>query len=184
MPHVSAGMKNIVYFDLETQKSADEVGGWDKIRDMRMSIGVTYSTARGGYKIYGENRVNDLIRELQRADLVVGFNNLRFDYEVLHGYTIFDLSQVPTLDMLVELQKTLQHRLSLDSIAVATFGLEKTSEGLQAIEWFRQGKMLEIAEYCCFDVKLTKLVHEYGVSRRQLFYKNRFGAKLNVAVNW
>lgn len=177
-------MKNIVYFDLETQKSADEVGGWDKIRDMRMSLGVTYSTARGGYEIYGENRVNDLIRELQRADLVVGFNNLRFDYEVLHGYTIFDLSQVPTLDMLVELQKTLQHRLSLDSIAVATFGLEKTSEGLQAIEWFRQGKMLEIAEYCCFDVKLTKLVHEYGVSRRQLFYKNRFGAKLSVAVNW
>jgi DEAD/DEAH box helicase domain-containing protein len=177
-------MKNIVYFDLETQKSADEVGGWDKIRDMRMSIGVTYSTARGGYEIYGENRVDQLIRELQRADLVVGFNNLRFDYEVLHGYTIFDLSQIPTLDMLVELQKTLQHRLSLDSIAAATLGLEKTSEGLQAIEWFRQGKMLEIAEYCCFDVKLTKLVHEYGASRKQLFYKNRFGAKLNVAVNW
>ena len=47
-------MKNIVYFDLETQKSADEVGGWDKIRDMRMSVGVTYSTGRGGYRIYGE----------------------------------------------------------------------------------------------------------------------------------
>lgn len=177
-------MKNIVYFDLETQKSAEEVGGWDKIRDMRMSLGVTYSTQRGSYLIYGENKVNDLIRELQRADLVVGFNNLRFDYEVLHGYTIFDLSQIPTLDMLVELQKTLQHRLSLDSIAAATLGLEKTSEGLQAITWFREGKMLEIAEYCCFDVKLTKLVHEYGATRKQLFYKNRFGAKLSVGVNW
>ena len=63
-------MKNIVYFDLETQKSAEEVGGWDKIRDMRMSIGVTYSTERGGYKIYNEADVNELIRELQRADLV------------------------------------------------------------------------------------------------------------------
>lgn len=177
-------MKNVVYFDLETQKSADEVGGWDKIRDMRMSIGVTYSTARGGYRIYAEKEVEELIRELQRADLVVGFNNLRFDYEVLHGYTIFDLTQVPTLDMLVELQKVLQHRLSLDSIAAATLGLEKTSEGLQAIEWFRQGRMLEIAEYCCFDVKLTKLVHEYGATRKQLFYKNRFGAKLSVGVSW
>ena len=39
---------NIVYFDLETQKSADEVGGWNNIRDMRMSVGVTFSTARGG----------------------------------------------------------------------------------------------------------------------------------------
>lgn len=177
-------MKNVVYFDLETQKSADEVGGWDKIRDMRMSIGVTYSTARGGYRIYAEKEVEELIRELQRADLVVGFNNLRFDYEVLHGYTIFDLTQVPTLDMLVELQKVLQHRLSLDSIAAATLGLEKTSEGLQAIEWFRQGRMLEIAEYCCFDVKLTKLVHEYGATRKQLYYKNRFGAKLSVGVSW
>ena len=47
-------MKNIVYFDLETQKSAEEVGGWDKISRMGMSIGVTYSSANGGYKIYGE----------------------------------------------------------------------------------------------------------------------------------
>ena len=177
-------MKNIVYFDLETQKSADEVGGWGNISKMGMSIGVTYSTARGGYTIYGEQQVNDLLAELQRADLVVGFNNLRFDYEVLHGYTPFDLTQLPTLDMLVELQATLGHRLSLDSIATATFGVEKTAEGLQAIEWFKQGKLAEIAEYCCYDVKITKLVHEYGVSQRQLHYNNRFGKKLTVPVKW
>jgi len=177
-------VRNIVYFDLETQKSADEVGGWDRIRDMRMSIGVTYSTARGGYKIYPESAVDDLLRELQRADLVVGFNHLRFDYEVLHGYTPYDLSQLPTLDMMVDLKERLGHRLGLDSIAEATFGLNKTSEGLQAIEWYRSGKLLEIAEYCCFDVKLTKLVHEFGVQQRQLFYKNRFGALLSVGVDW
>ena len=56
-------MKNIVYFDLETQKSAEEVGGWDKIGQMGMSVGVTYSTSRGGYAIYGEKQVDDLIRE-------------------------------------------------------------------------------------------------------------------------
>src|SRR5579859_4857747 len=126
--------RNIVYFDLETQKSAEDVGGWDKISAMGMSVGVTYSTAAGSYKIYGEKQVDELIRELQRADLVVGFNNLRFDYEVLHGYTALDLRQLPTLDMLVELHEKLQHRLSLDSIAVATFGVEKTAEGMQAIE--------------------------------------------------
>jgi DEAD/DEAH box helicase domain-containing protein len=177
-------MKNIVYFDLETQKSADEVGGWNNIRDMRMSVGVTYSTARGDYRIYGEKEVDDLIKELMRADLVVGFNNLRFDYEVLHGYTIMDLKQVPTLDMLVELQKTLQHRLSLDSIATASLGVEKTAEGLQAIKWFKEGRLLEIAEYCCYDVKITKLVHEYGVTNKQLFYNNKFGNKLSVSVGW
>jgi len=176
--------KNIVYFDLETQKSAEDVGGWDKISAMRMSVGVTYNTATSGYRIYGEKQVDDLIRELQRADLVVGFNNLRFDYEVLHGYTPLDLRQLPTLDMLIELQNKLQHRLSLDSIATATFGVEKTAEGMQAIEWFRQGKLMDIAEYCCYDVKITKLVHEFGVNYRQLHYHNRFGKKQTVPVSW
>ena len=47
-----------------------------------------------------------------------------------------------------------------------------------------EGKMLEIAEYCCYDVKITKLVHEYGVAQRQLHYNNRFGKKLTVPVKW
>jgi len=177
-------LKNILYFDLETQKSAEEVGGWGNISKMGMSVGVTYSTARGGYKIYGEPQVNDLINDLQRADLVVGFNNLRFDYEVLHGYTALDLTQLPTLDMLVVLSDTLGHRLSLDSIATATFGVEKTAEGLQAIRWFKEGRLAEIAEYCCYDVKITKLVHEYGAQHQQLHYANKFGKKMTVPVKW
>jgi hypothetical protein len=177
-------MKNILYFDLETQKSADEVGGWDNIGRMGLSIGVTYSTATGAYQIYGEKQVDQLIKDLQRADLVVGFNNLRFDYEVLHGYTALDLRQLPTLDLLVDLQAKLQHRLSLDSIATATFGVEKTAEGLQAIQWFKEGRLLEIAEYCCYDVKITRMVHEYGVANHQVHYHNRFGKKLSVEVGW
>jgi DEAD/DEAH box helicase domain-containing protein len=181
---ISDAMKNVVYFDLETQRSADEVGGWTNISRMGMSVAVTYNTTRSEYKIYGEQQVDDLIRELQRADLIVGFNQLRFDYEVLHGYTALDLRQLPSLDILVDLQEKLEHRLSLDSIASATFGVEKTAEGLQAIQWFKQGKMMEIAEYCCYDVKLTWLVHQYGAQNRQLFYHNRFGKKLAVGVTW
>jgi DEAD/DEAH box helicase domain-containing protein len=115
---------------------------------------------------------------------VVGFNHVRFDYEVLHGYTTLDLRQLPALDMMLDLQDKLQHRLSLDSIATATFGVEKTAEGMQAIQWFKEGKLLEIAEYCCYDVKLTRLVHEYGARHRQVFYRNRFGKKLSVPVSW
>jgi DEAD/DEAH box helicase domain-containing protein len=175
---------NIVYFDLETQKSAEEVGGWERICDMRMSVGVTFSTARDSYEIYEEARVNALMDELRRADLVVGFNILRFDYEVLTGYNpFFDPKQLRTLDMLVELMKTLPHRLSLDSIAHATLGVEKTSDGLQALRWYRQGRLVEIAEYCCYDVKLTRLVHEYGREHRRLHYTTKFGKK-SVAVAW
>jgi len=170
--------KNIVYFDLETQLSADEVGGWGNIYKMKMSVGVTYSTTRGDYRIYGESQIHELITELQRADLVVGFNNLRFDYEVLHGYTALDMTQVPTLDMLIVLSEQLGHRLSLDSIATATFDVEKTAEGLEAIRWFKEGRLMDIASYCCYDVKITKR------QQKQLHYFNRFNKKLTVPVSW
>jgi DEAD/DEAH box helicase domain-containing protein len=180
----SGQMKNIIYFDLETQKSAEDVGGWNQVSRMGMSIGVTYSSLRGEYTIYDEKQVHNLIRELQRADLVIGFNHVGFDFEVLHGYTALDLRQLPTLDLLIALKSQLQHRLSLDDIVTATFGVEKTAAGLQAIQWFRQGKLMEIAEYCCYDVKLTRLVHEYGRQHRQVHYRDRFGKKQSVTVSW
>jgi len=41
---------NLVYFDLETQKSAAEVGGWHNKRAMKVALGVTYSTLRARMK--------------------------------------------------------------------------------------------------------------------------------------
>ena len=163
--------RDIVYFDLETQRTANDVGGWDKKRDMGMSLGVTYSTALGQYRIFNEKRVNDLVDQLLKADLVIGFNVINFDYEVLMNYTILDLPhQCRTLDLMVDIEKKLGHRLGLDAVASTSLGVGKTGDGLDAVRWWREGKMLEIAEYCCFDVKCTKLVHEYGVTNKKLLY--------------
>lgn len=178
-------MRNIVYFDLETQRTANDAGGWDRKRDMGMSVGVTYSTALGKYRIYSETRVDELVEQLTRADLVVGFNVINFDYEVLMGYTILDLPHmIPTLDMLADLESRLGHRLSLEAVASASLGTGKTADGLDAIRWWREGKVLEIAEYCCFDVKVTRMVHEYGCRERKLKYGDRFGQIRQVAVDW
>lgn len=176
---------NIVYFDLETQRTANDAGGWSKKQDMGMSVGVTYSTGTGEYQVYPEKRVNELIDQLMRADLVVGFNVVNFDYEVLLGYTILDLKEhVRTLDLMVDIEAKLGHRLALDSIAQATLGIGKTSDGLEAIRWWREGKLYEIAEYCCFDVKVTRLVHEYGARHKQLLFTDRFQQKRSVEVEW
>jgi DEAD/DEAH box helicase domain-containing protein len=176
---------NIIYFDLETQRTANDVGGWDKKRNMGMSVGVTYSTALLEYRIYPEKRVNDLIQQLLRADLVVGFNLVNFDYEVLMGYTILDLPhQLTTLDLLVEIENASGNRLKLDNIAQATLGVGKTAEGIDAIKWWRQRRLMEIAEYCCFDVKVTKLVHEHGVAHGEIFYTDKFGRKQRMEIRW
>ncbi|MEI6870768.1 MAG: ribonuclease H-like domain-containing protein [Verrucomicrobiota bacterium] len=177
--------RDVVYFDLETQRSANDAGGWDKKREMGMSIGVTYSTALGEYRIYQEKEVQALVEQLMKADLVVGFNVINFDYEVLAAYTVLDLAHTArTLDLLVDIEKTLGHRLGLDAIATATLGIGKTADGLDAIKWWREGRMMEIAEYCCFDVKCTKLVHEYGAAHKELNYVDRFQNRRSVSVNW
>jgi DEAD/DEAH box helicase domain-containing protein len=177
--------RDVVYFDLETQRTANDAGGWDKKHEMRVSIAVTYSTALGEYRIFEEKDVDALVDQLVRADLVVGFNVINFDYEVLSRYTVLDLAHTArTLDMLLEIEKVLGHRLSLDSVATATLGVGKTGDGLDAIKWWREGRLLEIAEYCCFDVKCTKLVHEHGATHRQLQYVDTFRNKKTVAVQW
>ena len=182
---VRACQMDTLYFDLETQRTANDVGGWDKKYQMGMSVGVIYSTAADTYEIYSESRAGDLVARLRRADLVVGYNILRFDYEVLMGYTILDLPHyLPTLDLLPHVERAAGHRLKLEELAQGTLGVGKVAEGLDAIRWWREGKVMEIAEYCCFDVKVTKLVHEHGVAYRELFYTDKFSRKQRVEIKW
>ncbi|MFZ4483253.1 MAG: ribonuclease H-like domain-containing protein [Chthoniobacterales bacterium] len=177
--------RDIVYFDLETQRTANDAGGWDKKAAMGMSVGATYSTGAGRYTVYGEDRVHDLVEQLQRADLVVGFNLINFDYEVLMGYTAFDLAHiVPTLDLMVSLEQKIGHRIGLEAVAQSTLGCGKTADGLDAIKWWREGRKLEVARYCCFDVKVTRLVHEHGMRHGEVFYHDRLGRKQRVEVEW
>lgn len=177
--------KDIVYFDLETQKTAGDVGGWGRKDAMGMSIGVTYSTKLGAYTIYPENRVHDLIEQLRRADLVVGFNTVDFDYAVLMGYTILNLrSELRSLDLLSDLEQRIGRKIKLDSFAQSTLGIGKIADGLDAIRWWREGKILEIAEYCCFDVKVTKLLHEHGARHKSVSYDDRNSNRQTVPVEW
>jgi hypothetical protein len=184
--------KNIVYFDLETQRSFGDVGGSAHKHKMGVSVAVTYSTARGGYRIYGESEMGALADELIRADLVVGWNHVEFDYPVLQGYTVYDLpAQTLNLDMMLALQEPLGFRLKLDSAASASLGTGKSADGLDALRWWQEHKktgsnepLMKIAEYCAFDVKVTKCVHEFALANGHVKYHDRGGQLLEVPVNW
>src|SRR5260370_34945681 len=91
------------------------------------------------------------------------------------GYTIIDLrQQLRTLDILVEIEKRIGSKPNLDNLAMATLGVGKTAGGVDAIKWGREKRVLDIAQYCCFDVKGTKMVHEFGTANRELFYTDKF----------
>lgn len=175
---------NIVYFDVETQKLFEEVGGRDASK-LLLACGVTWSTARNDFAVYWEKDAAALVAELKSADRVVGFNSISFDYEVLKPYAPSEnFRTFRSTDMLQDIFRTLNFRLSLDSIARATLGTTKTADGVQSVEWFRNGELDKIAEYCKADVDITRRVYEFGRDNGFVRYYSKLGSKLKVVVNW
>jgi len=175
---------NVVFFDVETQRTFDEVGGRHNIRKLGLAAAVTYSTADGVFHRYTEEQVADLIAELKAADLVVGFNVLSFDYEVLRAYTDAQLTKLPTVDMLEQIYKRLGFRISLDKLATSTLGITKSADGLQAVRWYKEGRIQEILDYCQQDVEITRRLYEYGKQHKHLKYQDRNYRLQTVPVSW
>ncbi len=175
---------NLVYFDLETQKLFEEVGGRDPSK-LLLACGVTWSTARNDFAVYWEQDAAALIAELKSADRVIGFNILSFDYEVLKPYAPNEnLRSIRSTDMLQDIYRALGFRLSLDSLAKATLGTTKSADGLQSVKWFRAGELDKVAEYCKADVDITRRVYEFGCDHGYVQYYSKLGSKLKVSVNW
>lgn len=176
---------NYVFFDLETQNLFDEVGGRDNFDKLKLACGVTYSTEKNDFTVYWEKDAPALITELKSATKVVGFNLLGFDYKVLQPYASQTrLASIPTLDLLFDLQKNLGFRVSLDNLAGASLNAAKTADGVQSVQWFRDGKLDKVAEYCKADVDITRRVFEFGRDNGFVFYKSRLGSKLKATVHW
>ena len=177
--------KGTLFFDLETQHSFDEVGGRNHVEQLHVSVAVTYSSLTNTFKSYTEPQVFFLIEDLFQAETVIGFNIIDFDYRVLKPYTAKDFNQLHTIDMLAHIKRRLGHRLSLNALAQATLAADKSADGLQAVTWYREGKIQELISYCKDDVDLTRRLYEFGRENGYLFYNDRFsGEKKKVAVDW
>ena len=177
-------MERLLVVDLETQYTADEVGGWDRIRDMRLAVGVTYAPAEDAYQVYTEAEAGRLIAALRSADRVVGYNLLRFDYEVLRAYADRPLDDLPTVDMLLDLYRVLSWRPKLDDVAAATLGERKSGHGLDAVRWFREGRLDEVVDYCKRDVEITWEVFDFGRKNGYVQIPDRSWRPRKVPVPW
>lgn len=174
----------IVVFDLETQRSFDEVGGRSQMHRLGVSVGVAYRFDTDEFVVFTEDAIRELVDLLRDAELVVGYNIRGFDYEVLRGYTDVDLQSLPTLDLMYDLEDRLGFRPKLESVASPTLGTGKTADGLQALEWWKLGEVDKIADYCREDVRVTRDLFEFG-RRNRCVMVSRFGGKpRQIEVDW
>jgi DEAD/DEAH box helicase domain-containing protein len=175
----------LLFFDLETQKTAQEVGGWQNTHLMRVSVAVLFDSLENRFLVYDEDQVDALVTHLEKADLIVGFNIKRFDYQVLSAYTNKSLKQLPTFDILEDVFKRLGFRVSLKHLLAETLDREKTADGLQAVDWFRRGDLQKLTEYCREDVAATRDLFHYGLKNAHLVFREKQeNRRVRLMVDW
>lgn len=171
-------------FDLETKRSAQEVGGWHRADRMGISMAVVYDGRHDQYYWYGEHEIRQLISHLFKLELVVGFNNKRFDNRVLSKYTDKPLSTLPSFDILEQISNQLGYRLSLDRLAEHTLGKRKEGNGLQALQWYKQGEIEKLRIYCRKDVEITRDLFLHGLRQRHLLFQNKAGKVVRLPIDF
>jgi hypothetical protein len=152
-------------FDLETIRSAAEVGGWNHADRMGISVGVIYDSADDNYHCYHDHQVPELVAHLQELDLVVGFNSSRFDYQVLSGYVGDAIYDLPTFDLHRQLVRRRGWKCDLNTLAHHTLGAKKSADGLLALQWYKEGRLQELADYCRKDVELTRDLYHHALAQ-------------------
>jgi DEAD/DEAH box helicase domain-containing protein len=109
-----------------------------------------------------------------------------FDYPVLSGYTGVDYRRsLPTLDLLEEIEQTAGRRIGLARLAQATFGADKSADGLQSLQWYREGRLDLIEEYCRRDVELLRDLYLFGRREGHVCWTADEGEEtIRIPVDW
>lgn len=155
-----------IVIDIETKNTFFEVGR-NNFEALDTSMFCIYSYLKNEYFAFDEHHLKEAGEFLRDAGLIVGFSINRFDIPVLNKHYDFDLFSLPRFDILDEIEFQLGRRISLNRLAKANLGIEKTHHSLEAPILYKEGKIDELRDYCLNDVKITKDL--YDLAKKQGF---------------
>ena len=179
-------MKDTLVIDLETKKSFVEVGGEKNIKELGISVAGVYSYNKDVFFALEEHELSKLQEMINESDHVIGFNIIHFDIPVLEPYVDKQsLARLAVTDLYVHAVNFLGHRVGLGALAEATLGESKSGHGLEALEWFREGRVEEVKKYCLDDVRLTRDLYEYGKKHGHVMFTSFVDNKIHsIPVAW
>jgi DEAD/DEAH box helicase domain-containing protein len=183
-------MKQVI-FDVETKKTFEQVGGY---YPEKLGISFVGAIERTGFPEEGnvievrhelfESDLNKLWPVLEMADVIIGFNSHGFDLPALQPYYNGDITKLPSLDLMAAIKESVGHRIGLDAVAQSTLGSEKSGTGLDAIVYFQNGQLEELAKYCMQDVIITRDVYDFGRQQGVVSFKNRWNNLIEAEVDF
>ena len=170
-----------IVFDLETQNYFSDVGSNDPA-NLDISVACFYDSATDKYTALSIDELSQAWPIIEQADALVGYNSNHFDIPLLNKYYPGDLSKIKSIDLMREVQTVLGRRLKLDTVGEATLNKNKSGHGLDAIEWWRNGEIEKIIQYCIEDVRLTRNLYDFAKKNGLLKYKE-LGATKEIKLD-
>jgi DEAD/DEAH box helicase domain-containing protein len=171
-------MADKIVFDIETKNTFADVGGQGYVAKLDASVVGTYSYATDTFRVYDEHEFDELGKLFQTAYLLIGFYSKKFDVPVMEKYFNFSLASIPHYDILEEVEKNMGRRIGLGALAEANLGVGKTAHGLEAIDFYRNGEMQKLKDYCQQDVKITRDLYDLIKKQGWLWIPDRFTSKM------
>ncbi len=174
-------MRKEVVLDIETRNTFQDVGAYNPSLLTVSLVGV-YFYETDTYEAFLLEDLPKLWPRLEHADRIIGYNLFGFDYPCLQTLYAGELAKLPTVDLLVEIERRIGFRVKLDDVAQATLGVGKSGHGLMAVEYWKKGEIDKLKEYCLQDVRVTKDVYEHALQQGEVFYTDRQGGRQRVTL--
>jgi len=175
-------MSTEIVLDIETKNTFQDVGGWHHDK-LKISLIGVYFYETDEYTYFLEEDFPALWKKLELSDRIIGYNTKGFDNPVMNNYYQGDINTFPQLDLLEKIHESLGYRVKLDDVAKATLGVGKTGHGLQAVEFWKEGKIKELADYCIQDVRVTKGVYEFAKENGYVKFEDRLGNVIDIPID-
>lgn len=170
-----------VVLDIETRNTFQDVGAYNPSL-LEVSLVGVYFYETDSFESFLKEDLPKLWPRLERADRIIGYNLIGFDYPCLQTNYTGNIMKLPTVDLLVEIEKQLGFRIKLDDVAQATLGVGKSGHGLMAVEYWRKGEIDKLREYCLQDVRVTRDVYEHALNQGEVSYIDRKGQKQTILL--
>lgn len=170
-----------VVLDIETRNTFQDVGSYNPSL-LQVSLVGVYFYETDTFESFLEEDLPKLWPRLERADRIIGYNLIGFDYPCLQSYYSGELKRLPTVDLLVEIEKRLGFRIKLDDVAHGTLGVGKSGHGLMAVEYWRKGEIEKLREYCLQDVRVTRDVYEHALQNGEVKFQDRQGQMQTIPL--
>jgi DEAD/DEAH box helicase domain-containing protein len=175
--------EHFLIVDVETKTLVDAVGGWKNFKALEISVACAYDSKTDKFLSYTEDKLGDLCK-LCEERLVIGYNIKGFDLPVMEKYGLRP-EMLDTFDIMLDVANTSGWKfIKLEKIASATLGAGKSADGLQAVEWWKEGKIDKIIEYCLRDVEVTRDVFLYGQKNGHILIQKANDEKAQFPVSW